>query len=293
MTGLDAVPLWIAVTAGGLAVVNPCGFPLLPAFLSFYLGADDDRLPRAPTRVIQGLMVGALVAVGFLGVFAVVALPVSVGVGAIADAVPWVGLATGALLVVAGLATLSGRATGRSWLPRVHVGVRRKRRVAAMLLFGVGYGAASLGCTLPILLALVGASLGADKVVIFVAYGVGMAVVLMALAVGVACARDAIAGRMRRLLPHVGRIAGVLLTASGAYLAYYWWRVRFGDPVTLADDPVVGIASRYTAELEGFAQRHGAPLVIVAAAVVALACGGAVRRRLHRPPAVSAEVARR
>jgi cytochrome c biogenesis protein CcdA len=255
VTVLDAVPLWIAVTAGGLAVVNPCGFPLLPAFLSFYLGADDDRLPRAPTRVVQGLMVGALVAVGFLGVFAVVALPVSLGVGAIADAVPWVGLATGALLVVAGLATLSGRPTGGSWLPRVHVGVRRKRRVAA--------------------------------------YGVGMVVVLMAVAVGVACARDAIAGRMRRLLPHVGRIAGVLLTGSGAYLAYYWWRVRFGDPVTLADDPVVGMASRYTAELEGFAARHGAPLVIAAAVVVALALGGAMRRRLHRRPAVSAEVARR
>ncbi len=63
------VPILIALVAGGLAVVNPCGFPLLPAFLSFYLGADERRLPSAPTRVLQGPLVGALVTVGFLGFF--------------------------------------------------------------------------------------------------------------------------------------------------------------------------------------------------------------------------------
>ena len=46
------VPISIALVAGGLAVINPCGFPLLPAFLSFYLGADEWRLPSAPTRVV-------------------------------------------------------------------------------------------------------------------------------------------------------------------------------------------------------------------------------------------------
>ena len=61
-------------------MINPCGFPLLPAFLSFYLGADERRLPPAPTRALQGLLVGALVTVGFLGFFALVGLPVSYGV---------------------------------------------------------------------------------------------------------------------------------------------------------------------------------------------------------------------
>jgi cytochrome c biogenesis protein CcdA len=92
-----------------LSVVNPCGFPLLPAFLTYYLGADEDRLPPAPTRILQGLVVGGLVAIGFLGLFAVVGLPVSLGVGAIADAVPWVGLATGVLLALAGLGVIAGR----------------------------------------------------------------------------------------------------------------------------------------------------------------------------------------
>src|SRR5881398_3171682 len=217
---INSVPISIALVSGGLSVVNPCGFPLLPAFLSFYFGAEEEQLPPAPTRVAQGLVVGALVALGFLGFFALVGLPVSFGVGAIARAVPWAGLATGALLAIVGLITLFGIHVR----PPVHarLRVRRERRLGAMLLFGVGYGAASLGCTLPLFLALVGASLGADKLTAFVAYGAGMAVVLMALSVGVACARQGLATRLRPALPYVSRLAGVLLTASGIYLVYYW-----------------------------------------------------------------------
>ena len=96
------------LVAGGLSVVNPCGFPLLPAFLSFYFGAEEEQLPPASTRVAQGLVVGGLVALGFLGFFALVGLLVSFGVGAIARAVPWAGPATGALLAIVGLGTLLG-----------------------------------------------------------------------------------------------------------------------------------------------------------------------------------------
>jgi cytochrome c biogenesis protein CcdA len=125
---------------------------------------------------LQGLLVGALVTVGFLGFFALVGLPVSYGVGAIARAVPWAGLATGAALALAGLLTLLGR---HLRLPtQLRVQPRRERRLGAMLLFGVGYGAASLGCTLPLFLTLVGASLsGGGKITAFLAYGAGMALV--------------------------------------------------------------------------------------------------------------------
>jgi cytochrome c biogenesis protein CcdA len=264
-----------------LAVVNPCGFPLLPAFLSFYLGADERQLPAASTRLLQGLGVGALVALGFLGFFAVIGLPVSFGLSAVADAVPWLGLATGVALTLAGLAVLAGRRLVSP--PAVRVPLRRDRRLGSMLLFGVAYGAASLGCTLPIFLALVGASVGAGKLAVFIAYGAGMAIVLMALAVAVAGARQGLATRLRPALPHVGRLAGALLTASGAYLVYYWLRVRFGDSVTLADDPIVGFAARYSAKLQGFADRHGAPLLIAAGALVAFAVvSGARPRRLAR-----------
>jgi cytochrome c-type biogenesis protein len=84
--------------------------------------------------VLQGLFVGALVTVGFLGVFALVGLPVSYGVGAIVRAVPWAGLVTGAALALAGLLTLFGRQLRLPTHPTVRP--RRERRLGAMLLFG-------------------------------------------------------------------------------------------------------------------------------------------------------------
>ena len=220
---IDGVPVTLALVAGALATVNPCGFPLLPAFLSFYAGAAEERLPRAPTRAAQGLVVGLLVSVGFLGVFALVGVPAAYGAGVVAQAVPWTGLALGGLLTAAGLVALWGGhlaapLPGRRLAPK-------GRGAGAMVLFGVGYGVASLACTLPVFLTVVGASLaGAEPLIAFAAYGVGMAAVLTTLALAAALLREGIARFLRRLLPYTERIAGALLVAAGSYLVYYWAR---------------------------------------------------------------------
>jgi cytochrome c-type biogenesis protein len=278
---ISSVPISIALVAGGLAVVNPCGFPLLPAFLSFYLGADERRLPPAPTRVLQGLLVGALVTLGFLGFFALVGLPVSYGVGAIARAVPWAGLATGAALALTGLLILLGMEPRLPAHPTVRP--RRERRLGAMLLFGIGYGAASLGCTLPLFLTLIGASLsGGGKLTTFLAYGAGMALVLMALSVLIALAREGAARAVRPLLPYMNRIAGLLLLASGGYLFYYWARLHFGDTATVADDPIVSFGVRFSGQARDFADGSGSLILIGAGAIVALALLASIWQRHRR-----------
>lgn len=266
---MGAVPVSVALVAGGLAVVNPCSFPLLPAFLSFYVGAEEEKLPRAATRVAQGLIVGALVTVGFLGLFALIGVPISFGAGAVAQAVPWAGIATGALLAVVGLVALAGIHV-RSPL-HFQVRARRERRAGAIVLFGVGYGAALLGCTLPIFLTLVGASLGGGKVAVFVAYGIGMAVVLMTLSVTVALVREGVTRFVRPVLPYMSRLAGALLVVSGGYLTYYWARIRFGDTATLADDPIVGGVTRYAAEIQSYAADRASQLLIGGGSVLAAA----------------------
>lgn len=269
----EEVPLSVALVAGGLATLNPCGFPLLPAFLSFYVGAEERRLPRAPGRIAQGLLVGLLVTAGFIGVFAAVGLPITYGAGAVADAVPWAGVAIGVVLALAGLLALAGKRVSLR-MPNPFR-VARERRVSTMLLFGAAYAIASLGCTLPLFLALVGASLGAggagESLGVFAAYAVGMAAVLMALSLAAALAREGLARGLRRLLPHMSRIAGGLLVVAGGYLIYYWLRLELGPSATLADDPVVGFVLRFTGRVQALAQEDGRAVVIAAASVVGLA----------------------
>ena len=65
---LDA-PLAYAFTAGLVATVNPCGFPMLPAYLSYFVGADDEDPGPTPLRVLRAVGAAAAVSVGFFIVF--------------------------------------------------------------------------------------------------------------------------------------------------------------------------------------------------------------------------------
>ena len=54
-----------------------------------------------------------------------------------------------------------------------------------------------------------------------------MGAVIMALTVALALARTSIATNMRKILPWVNRISGVLLVLSGVYLVIYgWWEIQ-------------------------------------------------------------------
>jgi hypothetical protein len=69
----------------------------------------------------------------------------------------------------------------------------------------------------------------------------------------------------------MSRIAGALLLVAGAYVSYYWLRLELGDKATLADDPIVGFGTQFTARLQVLARGEGALVLAAAATVVSLA----------------------
>lgn len=213
--------LAFAFLAGSVATANPCGFALLPAYLARQLGADAPA-ERSPAAVGRAFLVGALTTAGFLLVFGGVGAAVSLGARSVIRVVPWAALAIGAVLVLAGIAVLAGK--------RVAIALPSLRRGSAngygsVLLFGIGYGIASLSCTLPIFLAVVGTAIAGSPLgapLAFAAYATGMGTVLTALAVAAALSRVGLARSIRRLLPYVTRLGGALMVAAGAYILYYW-----------------------------------------------------------------------
>jgi cytochrome c biogenesis protein CcdA len=262
------MPIGLAMLAGALATLNPCGFAMLAAFLSFYVGAEEHVLPRTSTRAMQGVFVGLLVAAAFLTVFAVLGLPVVLGLGQISTAVPWIGLGIGVVMAGVAVATLSGRSL--SLTVRRPRGDTRRRRASAMYLFGVGYGLASLGCTMPVFLVVIGASLATSSplttIVVFAAYAAGMALVLMALAISAALLRDGLAHLLKRALPHMRWLNGGLLLLASGYLVYYWGSVLFRPADSVASDGLIGTADTITATVEGWISSGGGRWVLLAAA---------------------------
>jgi len=266
------VPLSVALVSGSLVALNPCSAPLLPSFLSYYVAADGAQLPRARTGVAQGLVAGVYITAGTLAVFAVVGFPLVYGAARVADAVPWSGLVAGVAAVLGGLAVLAGRSVT---LPLRAPRPRRPRGPLPLVVFGVAYGVASLGCSLPIFLAFLAVSLASSgtgaALAVFGAYAAGMATTLLALSLVAALLREGLARRLGPLFSALVPLSGLLLVLAGGYLTYFWARVRFGDTATLADDPVVGVATRYTARVQTLAGQLGLTFVLALVLVLVLA----------------------
>jgi cytochrome c-type biogenesis protein len=283
---MDLGPLTLALAAGGLSTVNPCGFAMLPAYLGFYVGADENELPTATSRTAQGLKTGLMVTAGFLLVFAIVGLPITYGATRIVRAIPWVGMALGLTLLVVGVATFFGRKI--SMTINNPIRPEQNRKPKTMFLFGIGYGIASLGCTLPVFLAVIGASLATQgpggALLVLVAYGVGMAIMLILFSTAAALVRDGLTRSVRKIMPYMGRITGAMLTVAGLYLSYYWGRVKFGSAATLGDDPVVGFVGTFTATIERYAGTYGRVVMVVLGIVLLAILGTMLWKRLAGSP---------
>jgi cytochrome c-type biogenesis protein len=239
---LHDAPLAFAFGSGMLAAFNPCGFALLPAYLGWFLGLGTGRDGAGGverTGVGRCLLVGGCVTIGFVAVFAAFGVLVrqfSVSIGAFA---PYLTLGLGILMIPFGLFLLSGRQI-KLRLPTVGHGPQ-DRTLPAVLLFGASYAAVSLGCTLPNFLGPIASTLGRDLtagIATFAAYSAGIALILIPLTLAVGLAKGQLVRHFRRVLPHVGRASGALLTLTGGYVAYYGW---YEVEILVRDNPDVRV----------------------------------------------------
>jgi len=230
-------PYAFALAAGMAATVNPCGFALLPAYLSAFVGIEH-RGGRAGA-IGRALTVSLALTAGFVLVFGTFGLIVSPLALRIERYLPWATVVIGFGLLGLGIALLLGRQLMIK-IPKFQKG-GQDGTLPSMFLFGVSYAVASLSCTIGPFLAVTTSTFRSESwftgLGVFVAYGVGMGVIITILTVAVALAKSGVVLRFRNLLPVMNRIAGGLLVIAGAYVAYYgWYEIRVldgarGDPI--------------------------------------------------------------
>lgn len=245
--------LALAFAAGMLAAVNPCGFALLPAYLSVLVIGDDS--PSTGRAIARALTLTAAMTLGFVAVFGVFGLVVSPVASEAQRYLPWFTVGFGLLVAVAGAWLLAGRE-----LPKVRLGRGRgapvTRTLPGMVGFGASYAAASLTCSIAPFLALVVTALRAgsvgEGVALYLAYAAGMGLLVGVAAVAVALARRGLVTGLRRAGRWVPRVAGVLLVVVGGYVAWYGaWELRVLDGADPAD-PVIEAAARVQRTIAGW-----------------------------------------
>ncbi|CAN5785505.1 cytochrome c biogenesis CcdA family protein [soil metagenome] len=276
--------LGLAFAAGLVAALNPCGFAMLPAYLTFVVAGDDTGRPAAVGRALAAT---AAMTLGFLAVFGVFgALTISVA-STVQQYLPVVTVLVGIALIGVGGWLLAGReirippptalTPGTRWAPTARLG--------SMFGYGVGYAIASLSCTVGPFLAVTGGAARTGSLTgvaaVYASYAAGFALIVGTLAVAAAFTSSALAIRLRRALPAVHRIGGALVIVVGLYVTYYGiYELRLfnggGDP----NDGVVVAAGRLQGALAGWVHQTGGwPWLVVLAVLLAAALGWAWRRR--------------
>jgi cytochrome c biogenesis protein CcdA len=277
------VPLALAFSAGMVATVNPCGLPMLPAYLSFFVGTDQrpgDDDPQG--NVLRALAVGLVVSGGFLLVFGAAGFALTGLSVSVYDYAPWVTIVIGLALAGLGVAMLAGFEP-MVRLPKLDRG-GRDRSLRSMFVFGVSYAIASLSCTLPVFVSVVSNTFRrtsvASGVAVYGSYALGMALVLMVLTLAVALARHSLVNAMRRAVRYVNRVSGALLIVAGLYVGYYGiYEIRLqhgSDSGGGVVDQVTGISG----DISAWVQRQGAGRIGGAlAALLAVTVAWALLRR--------------
>lgn len=230
----QGLPAGYALGAGMVAALNPCGFPMLPAYLGVFVGtgAAKERKPAVAPRVLRAISVSLTITAAFIVLFATAGIALSRGLHAVTQAFPAIGLAVGILMVLlAGWMVAGGTFyvdLGERAADRLR-GVARGTSIPAYFAYGIAYGLVSLSCTLPIFLVIVGGaatSSGPGAAVFhFILYAIGMGLVITLLTVGVSLLQAVVLRTFRRALPFVQPVSAGLLLLAGTYLVYYWLTV--------------------------------------------------------------------
>jgi len=212
---MELTNLGVAFTAGVLAVLAPCALPMLPSYVAYYM-----NLKEGDRSIGASLGFAFTLVAGFLVVFLVIGLLPSFALNQVASRLDYVAPFIGVLLVLIGLA--SGFSGVFNRIPAVNVSAPQKAGYWSFFLYGLGYGAASLACSLPvfILLVLQSSTAGSPLEVLtaFMVYGLGASAVVVPLTLALTYSKEYVHKRLMGVLPWMKKINAAVLILAGLYM---------------------------------------------------------------------------
>lgn len=204
-------------TFGGIITFfSPCGLPLFPSYIAYYMGSKRPSLGR-------GISGGSMTALGAALVLLGIGLVVSVGgeglgrafVGSIAP----LEIAVGAVLVLMGIIMMKGL---RFPIFKIPFSPGRERGSRGFFLFGVGWSIAAMSCSAPVLLSvlLYSLTLGSGFLAFpaFIGYALGMAAPILIVSSFVATARKRYLEKIVNIAPKLSRVGAIILIVFGVYM---------------------------------------------------------------------------
>ncbi|RLG56884.1 MAG: hypothetical protein DRN83_03115 [Hadesarchaea archaeon] len=213
----------LAFSAGIIAFFNPCSYVMLPAYISYVLGKKEKHLTTPTRRVVNGIAFGGAATIGFLSVFLLLGMLVSMAGETIKPFYPWVLVGVGTILIALGSLWLAGIQVHIPFVPRGHI----KATYMGFYFFGIVYALAAIACVFPVFLMIVFSALSSGGLllgmIIFLVYAVGMGAMMITVSVAVALSKELLLQRFRSLSRYIHGASAVILILAGIYILIHWY----------------------------------------------------------------------
>jgi cytochrome c biogenesis protein CcdA len=218
LLSLDFSRFTLILTAGAVALFSPCGYPMLPGYISYYLG-----LKNSPTKAFFG---GLSCTLGLVTIFLGFGVVVSIVGSLIYPYIPYFELIAGIIVFIMGIVLLGNISLP---FPNIGIGATKYKGAFGLYSYGLLYGLATLSCTAPIFISifLMALSTGGimEGILVYAVYAVGMGLPIVITTILVYRAKEYAIRRMVRYTRWFHTIGGGILIIIGIYLIFYYFYV--------------------------------------------------------------------
>lgn len=212
---LNLSELTIVLFAGAAALLSPCGYPMLPGYISYYVGT------KAPVeKAIRG---GIACTLGLLAVFSIIGFAASIFGSLISQHIPFLELVAGAAMIVMGTSMIIEIKFPLSFSK---LRAPKHKGLIGIFLYGSIYGLATLGCSGPIFFSVLFRAVASGGfvygMITFIAYALGMGFPIIVTTFLVAKTKELVLKRIMEMTPWLQKISGMILIVIGVYLIYFY-----------------------------------------------------------------------
>jgi cytochrome c-type biogenesis protein len=228
----------LAIFAGVASFFSPCAFPMFPGYMSFYMNKHMESGEKPTGK--KAAASGSIAALGIIIVYVISGVLILGGASFVTPYIGALQLLVGIILVILGLLMLTEIQYYSIIRPFQNLFAKLKQKkededeevrkekgfYAGLFAYGIGYGSAAAGCTLPVFLGVILAAMTSgtllNGILVLIIYTAVAAALMVVVTVAVAIVGLPALQKLSQRTNAIKKTSGVVLFLAGLYLTFFW-----------------------------------------------------------------------
>jgi cytochrome c-type biogenesis protein len=218
---------------GIITFFSPCAFPMLPGYISYYLGIDSEyniknyisKKEKLYSFLKNGIIGGIVCASGALLVIVSIGICISFFGDLIRETIKenlfQLNLFVGIILIILGLIMVFNIKINFNFKIK---NAPIRKGYYGIFFYGILYSLVSISCVIPLFLGVMIRAINTSNIIegiiIFLTYAFGLCLFLIIITIIISIAKIAIIKKINKMLPLIQKIGSLILIIIGIWLIY-------------------------------------------------------------------------